>query len=125
MSIILQPKDLADLLRFEAESRYSRERVTLAAGHNLTLGTVVATDTATRKIAPLDPADTGSLNQATGVLINDCDATSADNPDALVVVRHAVVLRDALIWPEAITAEQKAAAITQLRDLGILVRVAV
>jgi len=125
MSIILQPKDLADLLRFEAESRYSRERVTLAAGHNLTLGTVVATDTATGKIAPLDPSDTGSLNQATGVLINDCDATSADNPDALVVVRHAVVLRDALIWPAAITAEQKAAAIAQLRDLGILVRVAV
>ena len=125
MSIILQPKDLADLLRFEAESRYSRERVTLAAGHNLTLGTVVATDTATGKIAPLDLADTGSLNQATGVLINDCDATSADNPDALVVVRHAVVLRDALIWPAAITAEQKAAAIGQLRDLGILVRVAV
>lgn len=125
MSIILQPKDLADLLRFEAESRYSRERVTLAAGHNLTLGTVVATDTATGKIAPLDPSDTASLNQATGVLINDCDATSADNPDALVVVRHTVVLRDALIWPEAITAEQKAAAIAQLRDLGILVRVAV
>ena len=46
MSVITQPNDLADLLRFEAESRYSRERVTLAAGHNLTLGTVIATDTA-------------------------------------------------------------------------------
>ena len=125
MSVITQPKDLADLLRFEAESRYSRDRVTLAAGHNLTLGTVVATDTTTGKIAPLDPADTGSLNQASGVLINDCDATSADNPDALLVVRHAVVLRDALIWPTAITAEQKATAITQLHDLGILVRDAV
>jgi hypothetical protein len=41
------------------------------------------------------------------------------------VVRHAIVLRDALIWPETITAEQKAAAIAQLRDLGILVRDAV
>ena len=122
MSVITQPNDLADLLRFEAESRYSRERVTLAAGHNLKLGTVVATDTATGKIAQLDPTDTGTLNQATGVLINDCDATSADNPDALVVVRHAIVLRDALIWPETITAEQKTAAIAQLRDLGILVR---
>ncbi len=122
MSVITQPNDLADLLRFEAENRYSRERVTLAAGHNLTLGTVIATDTATGKIAPLDPADTGSLNQASGVLLNDCDATTADNPDALVVVRHAIVLRDALIWPETITAEQKAAAIAQLRDLGILVR---
>ena len=36
MSVISQPNDLADLLRFEAENRYSRERVTLAAGHNLT-----------------------------------------------------------------------------------------
>ena len=125
MSVMTQPKDLADLLRFEGESRYSRERVTLAAGHNLTLGTVIATDTATGKMAPLDPADTGSLNQASGVLLNDCDATTADNPDALVVVRHAIVLRDALIWPAAIAAEQKAAAIAQLLDLGILVRDAV
>ena len=122
MSVMTQPKDLADLLRFEGESRYSRERVKLAAGHNLILGTVIATDTATGKIASLDPADTGSLSQASGVLINDCDATSADNPDALAVVRHAIVLRDALIWPEAITAEEKAAAIAQLRDQGILVR---
>lgn len=125
MSVMTQPNDLADLLRFEAESRYSRERMTLAAGNNLTLGAVIATDSATGKIAPLDPADTGSLNQASGVLINDCDATSADNPDALVVVRHAIVLRNALIWPETITAEQKAAAIDQLHDLGILVRDAV
>ena len=121
MSVMTQPKDLADLLRFEGESRYSRERVTLATGHNLALGTVIATDSATGKIAPLDPADTGSLSQAIGVLINDCDATNADNPDALAVVRHAIVLRDALIWPVAITPEQKAAAIAQLRDLGILV----
>ena len=125
MSVMTQPNDLADLLRFEAESRYSRERMTLAAGNNLTLGAVIATDSATGKIAPLDPADTGSLNQASGVLINDCNATSTDNPDALVVVRHAIVLRDALIWPAAITAEQKAAAIAQLRALGILVRDAV
>ena len=107
MSVMTQPNDPADLLRFEGESRYSRERVTLAAGHNLTLGTVIATDEATGKIAPLDPADTGSLNQASGVLLNDCDATTADNPDALVVVRHAIVLRDALIWPETVTAEQQ------------------
>lgn len=125
MSVITQPNDLADLLRFEAESRYSRERVTLAAGHNLSLGTVIATDTATGKISSLDPSDTGSLNQASGVLLNDCDATTDDNPDALVVVRHAIVLRDALIWPAAITAEQKATAIAQLHALGILVRDAV
>ena len=43
MSVITQPNDLADLLRFEAENRYSRERLTLSAGHNLTLGTVIAT----------------------------------------------------------------------------------
>lgn len=125
MSVITQANDLADLLRFEGENRYSRERATLAAGHHLTLGTVVATDTATGKIAPLDPADTGSLAEATGVLLNDCDATTGDNPDALVVARHAIVLREALIWPAVITAEQKTAAIAQLRALGILVRDAV
>jgi len=125
MPIITETNNLADLLRYEAGSRYSRERATLAAGHALTLGTVIATDTTTGKIAPFDPADTGSLNQATGVLLDDCDATLADNPDALVLVRHALVLRDALIWPDAITAEQQAAAEAQLLALGILVRTAV
>ena len=125
MSVITETSNLADLLRYEAESRYSRERATLAAGHALTLGTVVATDTVIGKIAPFDPADTGSLNQVTGVLLNDCDATTADNPDALVVVRHAIVVRQALIWLEAITAEQQTAAEAELTALGILIRDAV
>lgn len=125
MPTITQPKDLADLLRFEADSRYSRERATLTMGHQLALGTVVATDALTGKIAPLDPTDTGSLSQPTGVLLQDCDAMSADNPNALVVVRHAIVVRDALVWPAAISVEQKAAAEDLLRAQGVLIRDAV
>ena len=125
MNPIKQPNNLADLLRYEADNRYSRERATLAAGQTLGLGTVVATDDATGKLSQLAPADSGSLNQPTGVLLEDCDALMADNPNALVVVRHAVVLRDALVWPVGITAEQKAAAAATLAGLGVLIRDAV
>ena len=122
MTALLQPNNLADLLRYEANSRYSREVATLASGNTLSLGTVIATDSVTGKIAPFDPDDTGSLNLPTGVLIDDCDAALADNPYALLVVRHAVVAHDALIWPVSITAEQQASAEAQLKTLGILVR---
>ena len=52
----------------------------------------------------------------------DTDATLIDRDDAIAVARHAIVARNALIWPAGITAPQKAAAEAQLVALGILVR---
>ena len=40
----------------------------------------------------------------------------------LIVARHAIVARGALVWPTGISAAQKAAAIAQLTFLGVLVR---
>jgi hypothetical protein len=48
-----------------------------------------------------------------------------DRPDGVVITRHAVVADHALTWPVGITAPQKAAAIAQLKALGVLVRHAV
>jgi hypothetical protein len=42
-----------------------------------------------------------------------------------MVCRHAIVSDRALQWPAAITPEQKATAVAQLRALGVLVRTGV
>jgi hypothetical protein len=121
MPAITQAKNLGDLLKYEAPSRYSRDVVTVAAGQNLLLGTVLGRKTADGKLYALNPAATDGTEIAVGVLGNDVDATLIDR-GAVMIARHAIVARSALIWPSGITEAQKAAAEAQLAAAGILVR---
>ena len=122
MPAISQPKNLGDLLKYEAPNLYSRDQDTVAAAQNLSLGTVVGRETATAKLKALDPVATDGTETAVGVLGNDVDATLIDREDAILIARHAIVTRGALVWPTGISSVQKAAAITQLGALGVLVR---
>lgn len=122
MPAISQPKNLGDLLKYEAPNLYSRDQDTVAAAQNLPLGTVVGRETATAKLKALDPVATDGTETAVGVLGNDVDATLIDREDAILIARHAIVTRGALVWPTGISSVQKAAAITQLGALGVLVR---
>ena len=122
MTAIAQPQTLGDLLKYEAPNLYSRETDTVAAAQNLTLGTVMGRDTSTAKLKAFDPDATDGSEIAIGVLACDVDATLIDRDDALVIARHAIVARGALVWPTGITTAQKAAAIAQLTFLGVLVR---
>ena len=94
----------------------------MAAGQKLALGTVVGRDTTSTKLKAFDPDATDGSEIAIGVLAGDVDATLIDRDDALVIARHAIVARGALVWPTGISAAQKAAAIAQLTFLGVLVR---
>ncbi len=122
MPSIIEPKNLGDLLKYEAPNLYSRDRATVASGQTLALGTVVGVVTATSKLKALDPAATDGTEIARGVIANDVDAALADRDDGLLIARHALVARNALVWPSGITAELKAAAEAQLKAIGILVR---
>lgn len=124
MPMLTESQNLGDLLKYEAPNLYSRESVTVAAGQNLLLGSVLGQATVDGKFHALNPAATDGTEVAAGVLANDTDATLIDRDDALLIARHAIVARGALIWPEGITATQKAAAVAQLKALGILVRTA-
>lgn len=115
-----QPKNLGDVLKYEAPNMYSRDQAIIAAGQNLQLGTVLGKNT-DGKLYALNPAANDGTEVAVAVLAQDIDATAAD-VTALVVARHAIVGRTALIWPAGITAQQKAAAEKQLKAVGILVR---
>lgn len=125
MPVITEGLNLGDLLKYEAPNLYSRDQLTIAAGQNLALGAVIGIDTLTEKVKALDPAATDGTEIAAGILTAAVDATLIDRPDGVVITRHAVVADHALTWPVGITAPQKAAAIAQLKALGVLVRHAV
>ena len=122
MPVITEGLNLGDLLKYEAPNLYSRDQVTVGAGQNLPLGTVLGIVTASGKYKQIDPSAEDGTQVAAGVLLQGCDATLADRDNGLVVARHAIVSDHALQWPEAITAAEKASAIAQLKALGVLVR---
>lgn len=122
MPPITEGLNLGDLLKYEAPNLYSRDQVTIGAGQNLQLGTVVGLVTATSKIKQIDPSATDGCQYPAGVLMQSVDATLIDRDDGLMLARHAIVADHALAWPSTITSAEKQAAVAQLKSLGILVR---
>ncbi|TDQ41866.1 head decoration protein [Tepidicella xavieri] len=122
MPVVTEGLNLGDLLKYEAPNLYSRDQITVGAGQNLPLGTVVGLVTATGKIKQIDPSATDGSQYAAGVLMQAVDATLIDREDGLMLARHAIIADHALVWPATITAAEKQAAIAQLKSLGILVR---
>ncbi|WP_394540173.1 head decoration protein [Lysobacter enzymogenes] len=117
-----EPNNLGDLLKFEADNLYSRDRVTVAAQQALQLGHVVGRITETGHVAALDLTATDGREQAKGVVIVPIITANAPSPDGVIVARHATVADHALVWPKGITPEQRTACIEQLRAVGVLVR---
>jgi len=115
-------QNLGDLLKFEADNLYSRDQVTVAADQVLKLGHVVGRISATGEIAALDPLATDGREIAAGVAILPITTTTDPSPDGLIVARLATVADHALVWPIRATPEQRAAATSQLRAIGVLVR---
>lgn len=110
---------LGDLLKFEEESLYSRDTITVAAGQNLMLGTVLGM--LGNKAVALSPAATDGSETVVGILIDDVDATAADI-ECVMVSRNAMVSDRYVIWPGGITATQKSTAIAELNLLGVALR---
>lgn len=124
MPALQEPNNLGDLLKYEAPNLYSRDLATVAAGQQLSLGTVVGLESATNKLHALDPTATDGTEIAIGVLATDVDATLIDVDDVLLIARHAIVASNAVVWPAGISAAEQATAISQLKTLGVLVRAA-
>ncbi|MFN7226854.1 MAG: head decoration protein [Holosporales bacterium] len=94
---------LGDLLKYEAPNLFSRESITVAAGANLSLGTVLGRVTASGKYVILAPAASDGSQTAAAVLLGDAAAASAD-AKGLILARHGIVADHALVWPGSITA---------------------
>lgn len=122
MTAITNDLTLGDLLKYEEENLYSRNQVTVVSGQNLKLGTVIGRVSATQKVKALDPSATDGSEVAAGVMLQSIDASAAEKTNGLIVSRQAIVADHALVWPVAITTEEKTAAIAQLEAIGVLVR---
>ena len=83
-------------------------------------GTVVGIVAADGKKVQLAPAASDGSQTAAAVLFGDLDASGGDEPG--VFVEHGIVMDMYLTWPDGITAEQKAAAVAQLKTAGIWVQ---
>ncbi len=121
MPVQTESNHLGDWLKYEEDNLYSRDEVTVISGQNLATGTVVGVITASGKVTQLAPGASDGSETAAGVLVNAVDASAADRP-GVIIARHAICSDKGLVWPAAITGPQKAAAISQLKSLGILVR---
>ena len=126
MPTLTMAPTLGDLLKYELNGNYSRETVTLKAGTNYALGSVLGKITASAKYR-LSPAaevvgDEGA-ETAVAVLLEAVDATAADKT-ALVVARGpAIVSKAALVFdPSVNDAAKKKAKHAELSAAGIVPR---
>jgi len=112
---------IGDVLLYEAENFYSRETVTIASGADLTAGAVLGKVTASGKFIHSAPGAADGSQTPVAVLLEDAEAASADVTNALVVMRHATVRRQALNYHASIdTAGERTTAIAALADVGIV-----
>ncbi len=110
----------------EAHGSRSRENALVAQAQVLLAGTVLAalaTDPVT--YAAFDVTGTNGADVPVAILIadvnTDTSGTDADTP-AAVMARDCEVNGKELVWPDGITDNQIAAAVVQLKAVGIIVR---
>ena len=121
MPVMTEPVHAGEFIVSEGNNSISRELVELAPDLTLLPGTVLGKNTSTDVYASLDlNADTG-LQLAAGVLW-DHVSTDATGGEAVIIARLAEVDQELLVWPEAITDEQKATAVSELASLDIILR---
>ncbi|WP_263080068.1 head decoration protein [Endozoicomonas sp. Mp262] len=121
MPVKIEPVHTGEFIVSEGNNSISRELVELAPDLTLLPGTVLGKNTATDVYGPLDLVADNGLQMAVGVLW-DHVATDATGGEAVIIARLAEVDEVLLIWPEAITDEQKATATNELEALNIILR---
>ena len=121
MATLMESVHTGEFLVSEGNNSISREQVELAPDLNVLSGTVLGKNTATNIYSPVDPAADDGSQMAAGILYSNV-TTDTTGGEAVVVYRLAEVDQGLLIWPDAITDEQKATAITELGTLDIILR---
>lgn len=123
--VTLSWKTDADVVKTEGRNRISRDEGVLATGSGiLRPGIVLGRITASSKLVPLAPAASDGSQNAAAVLLENVDATSADQR-VVILARHAEVVLQALEWPAGINATQQAAALAALEAKGVVARMGV
>lgn len=120
MTTLTEGNYQGDLIRYEADNRYSREEITVASGADLKIGSVLGKITASGKyVISLPGASDGSQTPA-AVLVTFAAAATAD-AKAVALVREAKLNRSALIFGSTINDSTKRnTAVAALKTVGIV-----
>lgn len=126
MTVLTMSPTLGDLLKYELNGSYCREAVTLKAGANYALGSVLGKITASGKyrLAPAAEVigDEGA-EIAAAVLIEPVDATTGDRTGPVIARGPAIVSRTALVFDASVDQPAEIAAKhAQLSAAGIVPR---
>jgi hypothetical protein len=110
MPTLTMAPTLGDLLKYELNGSYSRETVTLKAGTNYALGSVLGKITATAKYR-LSPnaqvvGDEGA-ETAVAVLLEAVDATAADQAGLVAARGPVIVSKAALVFDASVDDDTK------------------
>lgn len=129
MPTLTAPPTLGDLLKFECHSSYGRETVTLKAGTNYSLGSVLGKVSASGEYR-LSPAaevvgDEGA-EVAVAVLLEAVDA-SGGAATGLIAARGPVILAEGVLAFDTSVDQpaERVAKIAQLSALGLVARTTV
>lgn len=125
MSVINQGNTMGDVVKYMAPSDYSLEYVVVDTNQNLSIGSVVGIDVNTGNVVVLDPNASDSSGFASGVMLEDVDTTSGNVANASMLARHALVVKQKLIFPTGTTSDQIKTALEQLKSIGIIYRLGV
>lgn len=121
MTTLTEGRYTGDVVLFEEDQRYSREAAMIASGETLTVGAVVGKVTASGQYRLSAPGSSDGSQTPVGVLIHDDVDASAAAAAGVVLVRHARVMQQALIFHASInTPAERAAAIAALAAVGII-----
>lgn len=115
-----------EFLVSEGNGTISRDKgtVTVPASSTLQAGTVLGQLSADDSFVQYDNAETDGREDAAGVLYNELvnEDTEEADVEATVIVRDAEVREDDLIFEDGTSAEDIAAALVDLKALGIIAR---
>lgn len=123
MAALVKPPTEGDVLKFDLDKNYTREVVTLLAGTDYKIGSVLGQITASGKyqLSPATGAD-GS-ETATAVLVAAIDATAGDVAGVVVRRGPAIVSKANLVYAASVAdATAIAAKLAQLTAVGIVAR---
>ncbi|MCC5960548.1 head decoration protein [Roseinatronobacter sp.] len=129
MAPLVKPPSEGDLLKLDLDKNYTREAITLLAGTDYQLGSVLGRFTSgdhsgKYTLSPDAAADPDTGEQlASAVLIAAVDAREGDRTGIIIKRGPAIVSRGMLVYDPSVDDEDKRAAKReQLTALGIVAR---
>lgn len=123
MTVLTQPPSMGDALKYELNPNYTRETITLLAGTDYPVGSVLGRVTVHGKYTLASHGGSDGAETAAGVLLYPVDARLSDAIGVVIARGPAILSRAALVYDGSVDDSTKITAkIAELETLGILVR---